>query len=50
MSVEGAPPATQNHPDRDGVEGEVASPAIQSDAGHPLEMPQSGGWPGARWR
>src|SRR5919108_446917 len=47
MSVEGAPPATQNHPDRDGVEGEVASPAIQSDAGHPLDTPQSGGWPGA---
>src|SRR5687768_5519607 len=35
MSVEGALPVTQNNPDRDGVEGEVASPAIQSDARPP---------------
>jgi hypothetical protein len=44
MSVEGARPATQNHPDRDGVEDEVASPAIRSGAGHPLGTPQPGGW------
>src|SRR6185295_1255900 len=49
MSVEGATRATQNHPDRDGIEGGVASPAIQSGAGHPLGTPQPGGWLCPQW-
>src|SRR5688500_2000103 len=47
MSVEGAPPETQNHPDRDGSRAMWRPQRSSPTPGHPLDTPQSGGWP---WR
>jgi len=46
MSVEGAPPATQNHPDRDGSRKKWRLQRSVGSAGHPLGTPQPGGWHG----